>query len=215
MRTRPRPFRAARHLAVASLLVLVAACSPAAEPDPPADTGGERLATSLTALFEQELEDAELSEFERDVFERAVATGEISDADYEEAFARFDRCVRDLGYEQVAEKASNGIYRITPPDLADEAAVEEYLERTGDCAEHTTMRIEALYAQQQVNPDLLADPAAVAAGCLVDLGAVPADYDAEAFERDFDGDLDAASFDAQDPEVQACLHGAGYAVAAG
>jgi hypothetical protein len=217
----PRSRRAHATRRALSLLLTgvaafsLAACSAAPEAgDTP--TSGEKLADTLVDLFEQKLENPNLSDFERDVFERAVETGRIEPADYEEAFQRYEACMSDLGYVDTWVKGSDGIYQITPPAsvvAGDSADVEEYMERGTDCADGTTMRIEAAFAQQQNNPDLLADPRSVAIACLVALGAVPADYTPEDLDREFDGDLDQATFDATDPDQNQCLRGAGFAVA--
>ncbi len=193
------------------------ACSTATEPDD-TPTAGEKIAGSLVALFEQRLENPNLSDFERDVFERAVETGRIDPADYEEAFQRYEACMSDLGYQDTWVMGPDGIYQITPPQsviTGGQAALDEYGERGTDCADGTTMRIEATYGQQQNNPNLLADPREIAIECLQGLGAVPEDYSPDDLERELGGDVSAATFDPTDPEQNQCLRGAGFTLAVG
>jgi hypothetical protein len=202
-------------LAVASLALT--ACSSSDEPGAgKSPVAGEKLAPSLVAIFEQRLEEPNLSDFEREVYERAVETGEISAVDYEEAFNRYQACMLDLGYEDTWVKGPDGIFQITPPASIIQGgpeAAEEYMEKGTDCADGTTMRIEANYSQQQNNADLLADPREVAIQCLVEIGAVPADYSPDDLDAELKGDLQKASFDMAEPNANQCLRGAGFAVA--
>jgi hypothetical protein len=192
---------------------VLSACSTGASDPAPAATG-EKLADSAIAVFEQALTEPGLSDFEHDVLERAVETGAITAADYEEAFARYEQCVADVGYTDTWVKNTNGLYVITPPPL-DEDTVDRYGELTTECADGTTMRIEALYAMQQSNPELLADPREVAITCLHGLGSVPATFSVEDFDALMNSGFADAPFDLTDPEVTGCLHGAGYAITIG
>ncbi|GAA3219239.1 hypothetical protein ACFP63_16035 [Oerskovia jenensis] len=216
--TRPPRLRALT-LGLGALVLTTLALTACSSTDGPGEgespVAGQKIASSLTALFEQRLEEPDLSDFEREVFERAVETGEISAVDYEEAFNRYQACMLDLGYQDTWTKGPDGLFQITPPAsiTQDPKAAEEYMERGSDCADGTVMRIEATYGQQQNNADLLADPREVAVQCLQTLGAVPADYSPEDLETELQGDLQKASFDAKDPEANQCLRGAGFAIA--
>lgn len=167
----------------------------------------------MTELFQQQLQKPNLSDFERDVFERAVETGSIPQSDYDEAFNRYERCVSDLGYKDTWTKEANGLYRITPPPLADQEAVNRYGDLTADCADGTTMRIEAMFAQQQSNPDLNADPRAVVVQCLVKGGYVETSYTVDDLDRDLQSGFENASYDVNSPDINACFYSAGYAIA--
>lgn len=192
-------------------LVLAGCSSTAPETAPP--TAQERLAGSLTELFEQQLQNPNLSDFERDVFERAIDSGEIPQSDYDEGFNRYEQCVSDLGYEDTWTKQPNGVYRITPPPLKGQEAVDEYMSQTAECADGTTMRIEAMFIQQQSNPDLNADQRVVAIQCLLEAGFVDASYTTEDFDADLESGFQDATFDVASTEANTCLYNAGYAIA--
>jgi hypothetical protein len=209
--TRTRPARVALVTLLAGVPVLAGCDDPGGDASP-APTQ-EVLASSLTDLFEQQLQNPNLSEFERDVFQRAVESGEIPQADYDEAFQRYEQCVSDLGYQESWRQLPTGVYQITPPVFDDDADLERYAEEATDCADGTTMRIEMVFVQQQGNPDLLADPRAVAVRCLVEGGFVDASYTADDFEEDLAAGLEDVPFDVADPAANLCLANAGYAVA--
>ncbi len=214
MKSRRSPAAAAVAALLMCGVVALTGCSSTTPAEKPADSPvQERLAGSMTELFEQQLQNPNLSEFEREVFERAVKTGSISQADYDEAFNRYEQCVSDLGYKDTWEKLPNGLYRITPPPLANQAAVDKYREQTEECADGTTMRIEGIFTQQQSNPNLNADPRAVAIQCLLKGGHTDASYTADDFERDSETGFQDAPFDVSDSDVQTCLYSAGYAIA--
>lgn len=175
---------------------------------------GEVLAGSLTELFEQYLSKENLSDFEREVLERAVETGSISQADYDEAVNRYLKCTSDLGYDETATKLASGLYQITPPIFDTDAEADKYSEQSADCAEGTTMVIESLFNQQQNNPDLLADPRQTAVQCLLEGGFVDASYTVDDFDADMQ-DPGNASFDVSDETANACLAAAGYSISIG
>jgi len=154
------------------------------------------------------------SDFERSVLDRAIATGKIAPADYEEAFSRYRQCIEDAGYQETYTKLPNGIYRVTAPsDVADQDA---YGNTVRTCAiDRGLASIEALYRTQIDNPDLLADPRLVAVRCLVKAGLVPTDYTADKLTTFLRGDMSSADFDPMKPEAQKCLTAAGIAVQIG
>lgn len=194
------------------LLGIVALTGCGGTPDTDAPTTQEKLAGSLTELFEQQLQNPGLSDFEREAFERAIDSGSISQDDYDEAFNRYEQCVSDLGYKDTWSKQPNGVYRITPPHLEGQDAVDQYMSQTGECADGTTMRIEALFIQQQSNPDLNADPRAVAVQCLLKGGYVDASYTLDDFDKDLQSGFENAPYDVSASDVNACLYNAGFAI---
>jgi hypothetical protein len=165
--------------------------------------------TSLVEQFEQARENA-TTDFERDVLDRAIAAGEISAADYEEAFSRYRECVEDAGVEETYEMRPDGLYAITPPKLDGQAEADEYMEVTGQCADGTTMRIEALYNTQVNNPGLVEDTRLLAVDCLIEEGLAPADYTVETLHADAEAAFEDAPFDPMAPEAQECLVKGGY-----
>ena len=90
--------------------------------------------------------------------------------------------------------------------------MNRYGDLTADCADGTTMRIEAMFAQQQSNPDLNADPRAVVVQCLVKAGYVDASYTVDDLDRDLQSGFGNASYDVNSPDINACFYSAGYAI---
>ncbi|ADG73770.1 conserved hypothetical protein [Cellulomonas flavigena DSM 20109] len=209
-RTRTTALAAAVALAGGALLL---ACAPT-----PPGHGPARIADSLAELLEAELALDDLSDLERDVLQRAVDTGRIEQADYDEAMARYLRCMADAGFEVDARQLLNGLYQLTHerPDGADDPGYTlEYLETGDACATGTTRRIEAFFTLQQANPDLLADPYEVAVRCLTAARLVDGRLTARRLERLVDRGLAGVPFDVMSLEAQTCFHGAGLAVAVG
>lgn len=190
--------------------------STAASPTTPSGattaTPGQRIAGNVAELIEQKLRQPGLSDFEREVLTRSAEAGAVSQADYDEAFRRYEECVSALGYRDTWTQMPNGVYRITPPSLVGEDAAKKYIDDTNKCADGTTMRIESVFTAQQSNPDLIADPMVVAIGCLRDRGFVDDSYTPESLDRDLQSGFVQAPFDVADPAVNECLFNAGIAV---
>lgn len=196
---------------------LLTGCSPAGGEATP--SGGEKIAASLDALFDQYLARDDLSEFERAVLERAKETGEISAEDYEDAHAQEAACMKDAGYDIGYEKLANGLYKSSPhlPQLADNAEngkqVDAYMADSEECAQGVSIVIESLYTLQQGNPDLLVDQDEAAVQCLRKAGLVPGDYTAETFAAELPKSFSSSPFDPSSDSAQACFAGAGIAFA--
>ncbi|MDR0489569.1 MAG: hypothetical protein LBG99_09330 [Propionibacteriaceae bacterium] len=171
------------------------------------------LAPNLRAFFQQFLDQPGISDFEREVFTRAVETGGITQEDYDEAFRRYASCMVDKGYHETYERRPDGLMSIRPPqsmvDVSDKE-FDAYAQQMTDCADGTVMRIEAAYNDQLNNPGLLSDPYEIVVQCLAQSGLVDLSYTPEQFEQDLNSSLkDNAPFDPMDPQVQQCLSGAG------
>lgn len=212
-----RPGRCLQ-LAVALALLLASASGCSSSPNGDNTTVGQKLAPSLEALFEQALQRPGLSQFERDVLSRAVEAGKIAQADYEEAHSRYARCMKDAGVTETYTKLSNGLYEIHPPRVTGNGATAQeagnrYKAVSEKCARGTMPVVESLYLVQQGNPDLLADPFAVAVRCLVKAGVAPADYTPEDLKADQKNLFAQAPYKVSDPQAHACLFAAGFAVA--
>lgn len=221
MRSIARPNRGLVTGILVATLVAAAGCgSGSSSAGNSASTPGQMMAPNLTAMFRQSLQRRDLSQFERDVLTRAVASGHISQHDYEEAHNRYARCIKDAGFVETYTKMPNGVYEVHPQIGGGQgtqatAAVDNYKSVSDKCARGTMPVIEALFLTQRNNPDLLADPHAVAVGCLVKAGLVPPSYTAESLKRDLEGDVSKAPFKASDPKAHNCLWSAGFAVAVG
>jgi hypothetical protein len=159
------------------------------------------------------------SDFERAALDRAIKTGKIDQADYEEAFSRYRQCAQDAGLKETYTKLPNGIYRVTPPsDIGTSAKdVDAYANTMRNCAANAgLMSLEALYRTQVDNPDLLADPKLVVVRCLIKVGLVPADYTPEKLTAFLKSDLSKKTdFDPMNAEAQKCLTAGGIAVSVG
>jgi hypothetical protein len=172
-----------------------------------------RPADSLVTLLQRELDSGALSDFEREVFTRAVTAGRIDPADYENAHLRFDRCLRAAGFEAIYSQSSDGLYVMAEwvmPELTD-----EFRAVAGSCYRGFLYRIETMFVYQVSHPDLLLDSPVKTARCLREAGLAPDSYSAEDFKRDAAVEAGQppfanAPFDVTDPEARQCLRGAGY-----
>ncbi|MDR1078342.1 MAG: hypothetical protein LBL55_06745 [Propionibacteriaceae bacterium] len=197
-----------------ALILALGACAGGPDEDGPAVptvTPGARLADNLVTLFQRVLERDDLSDFERDVFTRAAATGRIDPADYEEAHLRESRCMKDAGYELTYTKRNNGLYLLD--SVIGLPSVEAFDEQSSICSDGILAHVEAYFSLQQNNPDLLADNREVVVRCLVKAGLVPSSYGVEDFQRDFvewDDDSDIIPFDPLDLITNDCLLSGGY-----
>jgi hypothetical protein len=211
-RARRLSLLAVSLLAATGLLLAGCASTPAA-------SGGERLAPSLGALFDQYLARSDLSAFEREVLTRAKQNGRITTADYETAHAKEASCMAAAGYNITYKKLPNGLYKNTPhlPPTTDnkkaQAQADAMMTASAECAKGVSMIIEALYTAQQGNPDLFADPFTAAVQCLRKAGLVPGDYTAETLSEQYEKSFQQAPFDPNADAAQACLTGAGIAFA--
>lgn len=212
-----RPLAARLRALAVNLLAITGLLLTACTPAPP--SGGERLAPSLGALFDQYLARKDLSPFERDVLTRARQSGRIATADYENAHAKEAACMTAAGYDITYKKLPNGLYKNTPhlPTTNDtkkaQAQADALMTASAECAKHVTMVIEALYTVQQGNPDLFADPFDAAVQCLRKAGLVPGDYTTATFADQYAKSFQQAPFDPNGDPAQACLAGAGIAFA--
>jgi hypothetical protein len=197
-----------------ALVLATAACGAESTTEqPPPGGAGER----MKPLVEQfkEARDRAASDFERDALDRAVQTGKIDAADYEEAFSRYRQCAQDAGLRETYTKLPNGIYRVNPS--ADLDNVDAYAKTMRDCASKAGLiSLEALLRTQVDNPDLLADPRLIVVRCLVKAGLVAADYTPEKLMAFLKGDVQKRTdFDPMHPDAQKCLTAGGMAVQLG
>lgn len=181
---------------------------------PPPGGSGERM-KPLVEQFKDARGRAQ-SDFEREVLDRAIKTGKIEPADYEQAFSRYRQCAQDAGLKEKYTKQPNGIYKVDPPaDLgANEKDVNGYMDVMADCAGKAGLiRIEALYRTQVDNPDLIADRRVLVVQCLVKAGLVAADYTPDKLTTFLRSDMKKnPDFDPMHAEAQKCLTAGGMAV---
>ena len=199
----------APSLIIIGLLVTTTACT--AEPTPSTDTDLEKVAGSLTELFEQQLEH-ESDPFVIDVLERAIESGSITQSDYDAAHAMYDRCMSDLGHELNYERRKNGTLAETGPFPDSQDELDAFSDDAEGCAGQLAP-IESLFTIQNGNPELLADPETQVVRCLADRGLTPDSYDEDAFRSDLDELAESPfPFDVNSPEAQECFENAGLGV---
>jgi hypothetical protein len=217
-RRRARPSRGGRTAAVLVVLAaVVLGASGCASDDgggaPPPGPSGAKIATSLTALLDQALARTDLSPEVREILERSKATGSIAAADYEAAFGRYAKCVRDAGVSEEYKKLSSGIYQVTPHySTTSEAAERADFDKSNECGFRHLATVESLYTLQVGNPDLLADSNEVAARCLLKAGLVKADFTADDYKALAEKGFEGAPFDTAAPAFRQCLANTGGAL---
>ena len=198
--------RTAALLSCMGLLVSLTACS---TPWNGNDAGDQ-------SSFDQYLAKDTLSQFERDVLQRAKKTGRISAEDYEAAHDKQAACMAESGWQEQTRKLSNGLYRTTgvTPVPSTDAEVNKYMEASNTCSKGTSKIIESLYQLQQGNPGLLADPYETAVECLKKSSLVDDAYTGRKLQNALNGDGTSKGlpFDASSDAAQSCLTGAGLAV---
>ncbi|MFJ4027185.1 hypothetical protein ACIPWF_08165 [Paenarthrobacter sp. NPDC089989] len=206
-------------LALAACVIpLMAACSGESSEN------SERryIAKNFTELVITGLKDPKLQEFDRDVLERAKVSGRIEQADYDEAYSRFERCMAASGKPVKLTKLSNGLYKIENQPLSDGESIESAMSIVVKCQEGTINEIGELFGIQQGNPDLLADADEVAYNCLAAKGIVNSNFSKDDLKKAFNdpgngkrGLKDRLPFDPYSDEAQACFVGANMAVGQG
>jgi hypothetical protein len=194
--------RIAFAVAAATLAAAIGGCS--TQPQTAADG---KLADSYAALIEEKLAGT-LTEFEKEVLERALARGTISQSDYEAAHGRYRECMAQHGIETEELRFPNGVIHSTPPGPDEKFTVEQLMEVDYRCAIATIFVIDELYVVQQGNPGLLRDTSAAGRDCLVREGLAPTSFSRDDFESAFGpghDDYDSLPFDVTDERAQMCL----------
>jgi hypothetical protein len=148
------------------------------------------------------------NDFVRDVMRRAIDTGGIAPADYEEAESRYMQCTSDAGVMVPAVKQANGVYRYLPQEMTD-AQASRWADVTTRCGEDELGPIEALYKAQIANPDGESQASAMTR-CLNKYGVTGLDYKPEDFQRDWKDHFANAPYDKADANVLMCLTTLGF-----
>ncbi|MGP0224503.1 hypothetical protein [Paenarthrobacter sp. NCHU4564] len=204
-------------VAVACSVLLLPACAGEQEA-----SEKRHIASNFSELVDNALKDPTLQEFDRDVLERAKASGRINQADYDEAYGRFAQCMATAGKPVKLTKLSNGLYRIDNTPLADGESVQTAMSVMVKCQEGTINEIGELFGIQQGNPELLANADEVAYKCLNTKGLLDTEFSQEDFvkalnePRNEDTNLqDRLPFDPYTDEAQACFVGANIVIGKG
>ncbi|WP_317642675.1 hypothetical protein [Bombiscardovia apis] len=168
--------------------------------------GSGKMADSIAVLAKQELEQRQVSGFQREILQRTVESGSMSASDYENAWGMMKRCIVDRGYPRFApKKTANGIYSFAfgGRDGSDENT-PRFAEVHSDCQEEYVDVVSIIYNVQVGNPNLYADNAEAAVDCLHRENVVPKNYKIERFRAAQGSDKDLG-FDPFTPEAQNCL----------
>jgi hypothetical protein len=188
------------------LVVLLSGCSTTP------DTGPERLAGSLPEYYQKYLDTFELSDFDKEVLNRAIQSGRIATEDYEDAHAHYASCLTSAGFQPSFRKTPAGLYIELPYARVKD---QEALDQAHDSCSEPIALIDALYALQQSNPDLLADWSLVAVNCLRAAGVIDETYTVEDFKRDdkagLTSDAPGFPFDVYEESANNCLWQSGRA----
>ncbi|MFJ4037231.1 hypothetical protein ACIPVB_04030 [Microbacterium sp. NPDC090007] len=193
-------------------VAVVAGCSSQSEHS----NGDDKLATSLASLAHQQLAEGGMSDWDRKVLEKAVNTGAISQADYDEGVDNFDACMASAGLHWVRTTLLNGVVDFQPPP-GDSSSNDPEGTATAqwNCYQSTYLHTQELFRLQQANPDLLANFSLAAVNCLRKAGMVGDDFTADDFDKAF-GPRDTPAtdwpFDVMDLRAQTCLSSLGYTI---
>ncbi|WP_422934083.1 hypothetical protein [Sinomonas sp. P47F7] len=183
----------------------------------PRQTG--KFADSFAELLDLKLSDPDLNDFEHQVYLRAKETERIAQADYDEAFAKYSTCMSERGKPVSLKKLKNGLYYENPALLEPGESLDAAMDVVSSCQKGTIGSLAEMFAFQQGNPELLRDPDEAAFRCLEGSGLVPDGYSFGQFSKSMNepkpggGRLKDMPFDFKSDDVQACLVGAGIALA--
>lgn len=182
-----RGIRSAALAATAALALALTACGSGGV------TGGDG-APSFSGphaeSFARAYENAQ-TDFQREV----IAKGEITRADYEEAWSRLRECAQDAGL-QAGVVDEGGLYTLTTSGQADQAALDE-------CTERTTFGIDALYLATHRNPENR-DELELLVECLQRAGLVGPEYTVQRLREE--NSSSQFSYPTDDPAALACLN---------
>lgn len=194
-------------LAVSAL----AACSSDSQSKPET----QYIANNFREIIDEALTRPYLQEFDRAVLERAKEAGRIEQSDYDEAYSRFEQCMRSNGEPVTLRKLSNGPYRVVTTPLSPGETLESAMEVVTECERGTILHLADLYGIQQGNPKLLANPDQIAYECLEAKGLLTSEFSLEEFTEIMTKPgppgvplEERLPFDPYADEPQACLVGA-------
>lgn len=202
--------------AMSGAVLSLTSCSGANSGNEPWSVRGRHIADNFAELIDQALTSPRLQEFEREVLKRAKETGRIEQADYDEAYDRFAKCMEVGGEPVKLKKFGNGLYKVDTTPLSEGETLESARAVVDACSAGTLNHLAALYGTQQGNPKLLANPYEIAYECLEVKGIVSSDFAFEEFTdvlrspgREGSSLDERMPFDIYGDEAQACFVGAG------
>lgn len=192
--------------------LLLSGCTPV-----PEQGVDESLAPSLKELAAQWIQRDPLSDWDRAVVEKAIHTGSISQADYDEGADNFEACLKENGLHWVRTRLLNGVIEFQPPQNAPDDGSIDLAAVQDACYVSTWQTTQELFRLQQANPDLLTNVSVAAVDCLKESGIADDDFTTEEFDR-LTGPGESSTawpFDLEDPRTQTCLYSLGYVISVG
>lgn len=163
-------------------LPILAACSASSQET----TERQYIAKNFAELIDEDLGSPLLQEFDREILERAKATGRIEQSDYDEAYGRFEQCMSASGEPVKLKKFNNGLYRVDTTPLSPGESLESAMDVVAQCSSGTVAHIANLYGIQQGNPKLLANAYQVVYECMEAKGLVDSDFSLKEFTKVMD-----------------------------
>jgi hypothetical protein len=165
----------------------------------------------MSVFFEQQLGDPALTPLEAEVLDRAVTTGFMSAADYEQVHSVFEQCMLQHGVDLPWKKGTDGVYYPVGYDTTQVGFTDAQFTVADRECEPLQSVVQYAYQMQQSNPDLLKDPSEQALACLRRRGIVDASYAIAQFKQEQTaGGMGQFPFDPFDPVANACLAAAGF-----
>ncbi|MCA4131278.1 hypothetical protein [Arthrobacter sp. M4] len=216
MRHEPSGLVGLKTIVSAAMLLLLTACSSSGPAENPWEIEGQVRASNFLVLIDEAFSHPLLSEFDVEVLKRAKATGRIAQADYDEAFSRYEHCMAASGEPVKLKKFSNGLYDVKPTPLSPGESIESVMQIVTNCTKGTIAVLQGLYATQQGNPLLLQNPYEVAYKCLESQGLVDSSFSFKKFAETLNTPPSTPGprnlslpFDLYSEEAQGCFVGAG------
>lgn len=165
-----------------------------------------KLASSLTELINQQLQNPDLPDSQRKILSRAKESGGVSQSDYENAWAGYKSCMLDKGYKEILLiKYPNGLYREAPYKQGTSVQEAKYTSDWQNCIAQYTMYVQSIYTTQIGNPNLYASQAQGVVDCLIREKLVPPSYTAEQYSKETTSeDETPTSFNEKDMRVRGC-----------
>ncbi|KFI48111.1 hypothetical protein [Bifidobacterium biavatii] len=222
------------------LLLVCAGCS--SDPNAGANAGGDDGATSssdaevrssqpaggfassLSEYVDSLLKDdakaeQKMSDTQRAMLERALEhDGEVSAADYEQAWSDYKQCMVDSGYAApVLVKYSNGIYMQATIDggKSTDDQRSKFSDDYDRCFTDTALYVTGVYSIQVGNPELLNDGDQSVVDCLIRSDAVDRTYTKRQYQQDKERYLQQSgdtTLDFTNVSAQSCLAANGWGI---
>lgn len=127
----------------------------------------------------------EVGQWQKDVINRIIETGEVKVSDYETALSGYRQCMLDKGYKEIIFTDIGGGLKLEAAHKSGTDAQEQkYATDYAACSDYHSTGISHLYEKQIGNPQLYKDFNEAMADCLRRKGLVDASYTAKQFAKE-------------------------------